>query len=52
MDAKAESERRGRKVPADQGLLALLDSPLWRRYYLLVRRQARFPRRHRPVGLR
>lgn len=32
---------------ADSSLLELLDTPLWRKYYALVRRRVRYPRHYR-----
>jgi len=37
------------KVPADRSLLELVDTPLWRKYYELVRRRVRFPRHFKRV---
>ncbi|MBK9274046.1 MAG: hypothetical protein IPM49_05820 [Flavobacteriales bacterium] len=36
-----------RTAPVDRSLLELLNTPLWRKYYDLVRRRVRFPRHYK-----
>ena len=41
-----------RLLTTDRSLLELLDTPLWRKYYALVRRRVRYPRHYKRTGNR